>query len=154
MARAARKRFSQAVSVLHDRRLPEPAKPAGYAALIDAYDLKVPLPRTLSAIGTKHRTILKDGWRILTVHHLDGVKANCRWWNLAALCQRCHLTIQGKVKMGQAYLYEHSEWFRPYVAGYYALTVLGEDLTRAEVDERLPELLAAGQPWLSPAMQP
>lgn len=36
-------------------------------------------------------------WRILTVHHLDGDKLNCRWWNLAALCQRCHLSIQGRV---------------------------------------------------------
>lgn len=27
-------------------------------------------------------------WRILTVHHLNGVKADLRWWNLAALCQR------------------------------------------------------------------
>jgi hypothetical protein len=69
MARRSRKHFSQAVSDFHDRRLPEPARPAGYAALIDAYDLKVPLPRTLSAIGTKHRTILKDGWRILTPRH-------------------------------------------------------------------------------------
>jgi hypothetical protein len=69
MARAPRKRFSQAVSVFQDRRLPEPARPAGYAALIEAYDLKVPLPRTLSAIGTKHKTILQDGWRILTPRH-------------------------------------------------------------------------------------
>jgi hypothetical protein len=69
MARAPRNRFSQAVTVFHERRLPEPAKPAGYAALIDAYELKVPLPRTLSAIGTKHRTIVKDGWRILTPRH-------------------------------------------------------------------------------------
>jgi hypothetical protein len=29
-----------------------------------SYDLKVPLPRTLSAIGTKHKTILKYGLRI------------------------------------------------------------------------------------------
>jgi hypothetical protein len=91
----------------------------------------------------------REGWRILTVHHLDGDKANCRWWNLVALCQRCHLTIQGKVKMDQAYLYPHSEWFRPYVAGYYAFCVLGEDLTRAEVRVRMYELLTAGQPWLT-----
>jgi hypothetical protein len=31
--------------------------------------LKVPLPRTLSAIGTKHKTVRKDGWRILTPRH-------------------------------------------------------------------------------------
>jgi hypothetical protein len=80
-------------------------------------------------------------WRILTVHHLDGDKANCRWWNLAALCQRCHLTIQGRVVMARVWPWEHSEWFRPYVAGYYAWTYLGVELTRAEVEERLDELL-------------
>ena len=34
---------------------------------------------------------------MLTVHHLDGNKMNCEWWNLAALCQRCHLRIQHDV---------------------------------------------------------
>jgi hypothetical protein len=81
-------------------------------------------------------------WRILTVHHLDGDKANCRWWNLLALCQRCHLIIQGRVKPAQIYVFEHSEWFKPYAAGYYALTYLGEDLTREQTMERLDELLA------------
>jgi hypothetical protein len=81
-------------------------------------------------------------YRILTVHHLDGDKGNCRWWNLAALCQRCHLQIQGKVKMERIWPWEHSEWFQPYVAGYYAFVYLGEDLTRAETVARLDELLA------------
>lgn len=56
----------------------------------------------------------------LTVHHLDINPANCEWWNLAALCQRCHLTIQGKVVMERPWMFQHSEWFKPYVAGYYA----------------------------------
>ena len=30
----------------------------------------------------------------LTVHHLDGIKANVSETNLAALCQRCHLRFQ------------------------------------------------------------
>ena len=51
--------------------------------------------------------------------------------------------------MGQAYMFEHTNWFQPYVAGYYAFTVLGEDLSREEVEERLDELLLAGQPWLN-----
>lgn len=63
-------------------------------------------------------------FRILTVHHLDGDKANCRWWNLAALCQRCHLEIQAKVVMERVYPFPHSEWFKPYVAGYYAFVYL------------------------------
>lgn len=81
-------------------------------------------------------------WRILTVHHLDGDKTNCRWWNLAALCQRDHLQIQGKVKMERVWPWEHSDWFKPYVAGFYAWSYLGEDLDRASVEARLDELLA------------
>lgn len=91
----------------------------------------------------------RDGkLRVLTVHHLDGDKGNCRWWNLPALCQVCHLVIQAKVKLDQSYMHPHSEWFLPYVAGFYAFAVLGEQLEREEVDRRLPELIAAGQPWL------
>lgn len=61
--------FSGLVSVFHDRRLPEPGIPAGYGALIDAYALRVPLPRTLYAIGERHRVVEADGWRILTPRH-------------------------------------------------------------------------------------
>jgi len=62
-------RFSGPVTVLQDRRLPEQATPAGYAALIDAYGLPVPLPRTLSATGERHRILEEAGWRILTPRH-------------------------------------------------------------------------------------
>lgn len=86
--------------------------------------------------------------RILTVHHLDGVKPNLAWWNLAALCQRCHLVIQGRVDMWQTYAHPHTPWFYPYVAGFYAKTILGQDLTREEVDLDLLRLLSAGQPHL------
>lgn len=89
-----------------------------------------------------------DDHRILTVHHLDGAKENLAWWNLMAACQRCHLEVQGRVKMEQAYLHPHSRWFRPYVAGFYAKTVLGLDLSREEVEDRMAELLIAGQPHL------
>lgn len=63
------KDFSGPVNVFHDRRLPETATPAGYATLIDAYNLPVPVPVTLSAIGTKHRIIEDAGWRIYTPRH-------------------------------------------------------------------------------------
>lgn len=56
----------------------------------------------------------------LTVHHLDMNPANCAWWNLAALCQRCHLSIQSKVVMERPWMLDHSPWMRPLVAGYYA----------------------------------
>ena len=38
---------------------------------------------------------------MLTVHHLDGDKANCSHKNLVALCQRCHLRIQAQFVVGQ-----------------------------------------------------
>lgn len=82
---------------------------------------------------------------VLTVHHLDLDKANCRWWNLAALCQRCHLSVQARVVMERPWMFEHSEWFKPYVAGYYAMTVLGVDLDRGAVMARLEELLYLGR---------
>ncbi len=81
---------------------------------------------------------------ILTVHHADLNPANCAWWNLLALCQRCHLHIQSKVVMEQPYMFEHSEWFKPYVAGYYAhLQGLPED--RAFVMDHLDSLLSYGR---------
>lgn len=61
--------FSGPVTVFQERRLPETATPAGYAALIEAYDLPVPLPRTLSAIGERHRIIEQESWRIMTPRH-------------------------------------------------------------------------------------
>lgn len=80
----------------------------------------------------------------LTVHHLDGDKANCAWWNLAALCQRCHLRIQGRVIMARVWFLPHSEWFKPYVAGYYARQ-LGMPTERAYVLAHLEGLIALGQ---------
>lgn len=62
-------RFSGPLIIFQERRLPEKAVLAGYSALIDAYDLIVPLPRILSATGTRHRIIEENGWRILTPRH-------------------------------------------------------------------------------------
>lgn len=84
-------------------------------------------------------------WRILTVHHLDGNKANCSWWNLLPVCQRCHLTIQSRVNPDVPYFLEHSGWFRPYVAGFYAKKYEGREITRQEADSRIVELLAYEQ---------
>lgn len=81
-------------------------------------------------------------WRILTVHHFDGNKANCEWWNLLCLCQRCHLQIQTRVNPHQPYMFEHSAWLRPYVAGFYAFKYRNLQLTRHEVEDRLESLLA------------
>lgn len=81
-------------------------------------------------------------WRILTVHHLDGDKSNDAWWNTLALCQRCHLQIQTRVDPRIPYFLEHSEWFKPYVAGFYAWKYEGKMITREEATARLEELLS------------
>lgn len=96
--------------------------------------------------GRSRGIAIRDGlqqarWRILTVHHLNGDKADCRWWNLASLCQRCHLRIQRTVVLPRVFPWEHTEWFKPYAAGWYAHAYLGEDLTREETLARLDELL-------------
>lgn len=64
-----RYRFSGPIIDFHGRRLPEEATPAGYAALIDSFALSVPQPRTLSAIGARHKIHETDGWRIYTPRH-------------------------------------------------------------------------------------
>lgn len=69
MDESAQYRFSGLVTVFQEQRLPERATPAGYAALIGAYDLAVPLPRMLAATGTHHRIREEGGWRIMTPRH-------------------------------------------------------------------------------------
>lgn len=73
-----------------------------------------------------HRHNPKKGY-CLTVHHLDGDKQNNAAWNLAVLCQRCHLYMQ-PVIMGQMLFdfVQVSKWFKPHLAGYQ-LTILEKD---------------------------
>src|SRR5580704_5729596 len=69
MGDANRYHFSEPITIFHERRLPEKGVPAGYAALIDAHRLEVPLPLRLSAIGARHRVTETPEWRILTPRH-------------------------------------------------------------------------------------
>lgn len=85
---------------------------------------------------------VEAAWRILTVHHLNMNKLDCRWWNLASLCQRCHLNVQLRVVLDRPYDRPHREWFKPYAAGWYAWRYLGEELTREQAEARLDDLLA------------
>jgi len=78
----------------------------------------------------------------LTVHHFDGNKSNDEWWNLMALCQRCHLKVQGRVNPEIPYFLEHSPWAKPYIAGFYAKKYECRLITREEATERMDELLA------------
>jgi len=67
-----RHRFSGPVAVFRDRALPERGTPVGYAAVISDYDLRVPLPNVLAAIGERHHVRSEAGWRILTPRHAPG----------------------------------------------------------------------------------
>jgi hypothetical protein len=69
MGNAPEYRFSEPVTSFHGSRLPERATPVGYAALIGAHGLKVPMPRALSAIGPRHKEYEQDGWHIYTPRH-------------------------------------------------------------------------------------
>lgn len=59
----------------------------------------------------------------LTVHHLTGDKQQsfAERWAFAVLCQRCHLTVQGRTIMQQTFMpgiLPVSEWFKPHLEGY------------------------------------
>jgi hypothetical protein len=79
--------------------------------------------------------------RILTTHHMDGDKSNDQWWNLLPLCQVCHLQVQAKLDPEVPWFLEHSEWIKPYIAGFYAHKYEGKNISRAEAVIRMEELL-------------
>lgn len=81
------------------------------------------------------------------VHHLDGNKANNAWWNRLALCNSCHLSIQATVIPERPFMLPHSEWFIPYVCGYFA-HVAGFEITREQAIADPDRWLKLGQPWL------
>ncbi len=69
MTPVAKAHFSGSLTIFREIRLPESGVPAGYAALIDAYGLEVPLPRSFSAIAQRHKVTEQDGWRMFTPRH-------------------------------------------------------------------------------------
>jgi hypothetical protein len=60
---------SETVNNFHGRQLPERGRLAGYGALVDKYQLKVPLPTQLTAIGERHVKTSSGEWQILTPRH-------------------------------------------------------------------------------------
>ena len=78
---------------------------------------------------------------MLTVHHLEGNhgdKFNIELWNLAALCQRCHLRVQNKIKflripqrfnwenLSYYPLTEHSPWMARHIKAYNVWAFLND----------------------------
>jgi hypothetical protein len=57
------------VSAFRGRDLPEPARLAGYAALIERFDLGIPLPSRLAGIAGRHHPESTAEWLLLTPRH-------------------------------------------------------------------------------------
>ncbi len=69
MTKLTSQHYSEPIEVFREQRLPEAAILVGYSALIATYNLQIPLPRSLSAIGSRHTVYSKDGWNIKTPRH-------------------------------------------------------------------------------------
>lgn len=63
------KPFPKIITAFHGLPLPEAAIPVGYAALIDAFELAVPVPLRLAAIGPRHKVYEAKGWKLYTPRH-------------------------------------------------------------------------------------
>lgn len=61
--------YSQEVTTFHNRVAPEPGILVGYAALIEYYKLKVPIPDKIALISNKHRRYSSDAWEVYTPRH-------------------------------------------------------------------------------------
>jgi len=59
-------------------------------------------------------------YHTLTVHHLIPIPSLCEPWNLAALCQRCHLRTQNTFDIRQEPMFELPAWLKPHRAGFIA----------------------------------
>src|SRR6056297_341538 len=61
--------FSYKASVFHGRTIPEEGSIEGYASIINAYNLEVPIPDIIFLISTKNRKYKTDSWNVLTPKH-------------------------------------------------------------------------------------
>ena len=61
--------ITQPVSHFHGQALPEPAIPAGYASLIERFELAVPLPPRLAGTAMRHHPAPHPRWQLLTPRH-------------------------------------------------------------------------------------
>ena len=60
---------SRSITEFRGRIAPEPVNPVGYAALIDRYDVQVPLPQRLTAIAERHKPTSTSEWQLLSPRH-------------------------------------------------------------------------------------
>lgn len=60
---------SHSVTDFRGRLLPEPARPVGYAALIESHNLQIPLPPRLAATASRHHPASTETWQLFTPRH-------------------------------------------------------------------------------------
>lgn len=60
---------TQSVNEFHGRPLPERGEPAGYAAIIAAFDLILPAPSRMAAIAQRHHPVSTEAWLMQTPRH-------------------------------------------------------------------------------------
>ena len=63
------KYISREITVFHGRTTPEKGILVGYGAIIEAYNLPVPLPNKLSLISEKKRQYGNEEWQVFTSRH-------------------------------------------------------------------------------------
>ena len=62
-------RFSLKISIFHGQKAPEEGFLVGYGAILEAYQLEIPIPNTLSLISFKKRQYKTDNWQVFTPRH-------------------------------------------------------------------------------------
>lgn len=60
----SKNKFSVEISIFHGRTAPEKAILVGYGAIIDALDLALPLPASLSLISYKRKQYVTESWSV------------------------------------------------------------------------------------------
>lgn len=64
------KYISRKISVFHGRIAPEEGTLVGYGAIIEAYNLQIPIPEELKLISYKKRQYKEEHWQVFTSRHL------------------------------------------------------------------------------------
>jgi hypothetical protein len=62
--------YSHKISVFHGRKAPEEGILVGYGAIIETYQLAMPLPNRLSLISYKKRQYIDSQWSVFTSRHM------------------------------------------------------------------------------------
>ena len=83
--------------------------------------------------------------RSLAVHHLDMRPENCEWWNLVALCDSCHMRVQGRLDWAQMSLSDANSAWGESLPRWLAVRRKGflETLTDRDIAPRVPLRAAA-----------